>query len=215
MKVSLLQVSPGAERSILYIARVSNPKNQESEDTGLINYLIKHGHWSPFEHAWMTLEIETSVAIAAQITRHWSFRFQQFSTRYSNLFDSGLNFEPVELRLQSEKNRQGGEELLDPKGEEYAYLNDRIDTIQKYCTGLYEELLKAGIAREVARMVLPQCAGTRMYMSGDVRSFIHWIDLRTKPDTQKEHREIALAAKEIFSEQFPVIYKALVKHYNW
>jgi thymidylate synthase (FAD) len=193
------------EDFISYCARVSNPSNQANTQTApkLLKYLIDHKHWSPFEMVSMTFEIKTSRAIAAQILRHRSFSFQEFSQRYSNITD----FESFEIRKQAEKNRQSSTDLLD--------LNEEsTEAIKQYLVAgatLYENLLEKGAAKECARMVLPQCTQTTMYMSGNVRSWVHYIDLRTKEDTQKEHREIALAIKDTFVEIFPNISEAL----NW
>ena len=193
------------EDFISYCARVSNPSNQANTQTApkLLKYLIDHKHWSPFEMVSMTFEIKTSRAIAAQILRHRSFSFQEFSQRYSNITD----FESFEIRKQAEKNRQSSTDLLD--------LNEEsTEAIKQYLVAgatLYENLLEKGAAKECARMVLPQCTQTTMYMSGNIRSWVHYIDLRTKEDTQKEHREIALAIKDTFVEIFPNISEAL----NW
>jgi thymidylate synthase (FAD) len=193
------------EDFISYCARVSNPSNQVNTQTApkLLKYLIDHKHWSPMEMVNMTFEIKTSRAIAAQILRHRSFSFQEFSQRYSNITD----FESFEIRKQAEKNRQSSTDLLD--------LNEEnTEAIKQYLIAgatLYENLLQKGAAKECARMVLPQCTQTTMYMSGNVRSWVHYIDLRTKEDTQKEHREIAQAIKETFIQIFPNISEAL----NW
>jgi len=194
-----------AEELISYCARVSNPSNQLNIETApkLLNYLIKHKHWSPFEMVSMTVEIQTSRAIAAQILRHRSFSFQEFSQRYANVTE----LEKIEWRTQGKTNRQVGEEdivLL----QEYQSM---VESSQKTCLKTYEMLLKKGIAKECARMVLPLNTSTTMYMSGSIRSWIHYIDLRANEDTQKEHREIALQIKNIFTNNFPNISKAL----NW
>ena len=194
-----------AERFMVYCARVSNPANQFNTDTSdrLINYCIKHQHWSIFEQAFCTFEIETSRAVAAQILRHRSFTFQEFSQRYS----TATLLEPFELRKQGKTNRQVGEEIFtvqeDPK------LFAKIDKLQEEQINVYNEMIQQGIARESARMVLPLNTQTTLYMSGSCRSFIHYIQLRAKEETQKEHREVALEMKKVFCEIFPNIAKAL------
>ena len=194
-----------AERFMVYCARVSNPANQFNTDTSdrLINYCIKHQHWSIFEQAFCTFEIETSRAVAAQILRHRSFTFQEFSQRYS----TATLLEPFELRKQGKTNRQVGDEVFtvqeDPK------LFAKIDKLQEEQINVYNEMIQQGIARESARMVLPLNTQTTLYVSGSVRSFIHYLQLRTKEETQKEHREVALEMKKVFCETFPNIAKAL------
>jgi len=192
-----------AEDFVVYCARVSNPSNQFNSETGerLINYCIKHQHWSIFEQAFCTFEIVTSRAIAAQILRHRSFTFQEFSQRYS----TATELEPIEFRMQGKTNRQVGDEPRTLSVVEQGM----VDAAQKACLKTYDDLIANGIAKECARMVLPLSTQTTLYMSGSVRSFIHYIDLRVKEDTQKEHREIALEMKKIFTKTFPTIAKAL------
>jgi thymidylate synthase (FAD) len=192
-----------AEDFIVYCARVSNPSNQFNSETGerLINYCIKHQHWSIFEQAFCTFEVTTSRAIAAQILRHRSFTFQEFSQRYSTATD----LEPIEFRMQGKTNRQVGDEPRTLSIVEQGM----VDAAQKACLKTYDDLIANGIAKECARMVLPLNTQTTLYMSGSVRSFIHYIDLRSKEDTQKEHRDIALAMKYIFRSVFPSVAKAL------
>ena len=194
-----------AEELISYCARVSNPSNQLNTETApkLLGYLIKHKHWSPFEMVSMTVEIKTSRAIAAQILRHRSFSFQEFSQRYS----TATKLEPIELRKQGKTNRQVGDEPLSIS--EHIEIFDKIDKLQDQSKNLYEELVSKGIAKECARMILPLNTSTTMYMSGTIRSWIHYIDLRANQDTQKEHREIAFEIKEIFKKNFPNISKFL------
>jgi thymidylate synthase (FAD) len=194
-----------AEDFIVYCARVSNPSNQFNTETNerLINYCIKHHHWSIFEQSFCTFEVITSRAIAAQILRHRSFTFQEFSQRYS----IATELEKIELRRQGKTNRQVGDESLDAF--KHIEIFDKIDKLQNESIGLYEELISQGIAKECARMILPLNTKTTLYMSGSVRSFIHYIDLRSKEDTQKEHRKIALEMKKIFIKTFPIIAKAL------
>ena len=194
-----------AERFIVYCARVSNPANQYNTDTAdkLINYCIKHQHWSIFEQAYCTFEIVTSRAIAAQILRHRSFTFQEFSQRYS----TATQLEDLYFRKQGKTNRQVGDE-------EYPMSQNldvavQVHEAQQKCLKAYDKLIESGIARECARMVLPLNTQTTLYMSGSVRSFIHYIQLRSKEDTQREHRDIALAMKDIFNQTFPNIAKAL------
>lgn len=206
MNVRLISITPDAEKTMIYVARVSNPKNQENpEYSRLIKYCIDHQHWSIFEQAFITLEIETSRAISAQIIRHKSFSFQEFSQRYSDVFE--LGFEPIYLRKQAEKNRQSSSEELGHIEEIYfqTIWNDYLTHIQD----LYKEMLDAGVAKECARMILPMCTTTRLYMSGTIRSWIHYLQLRTQPDTQLEHRQVALEAQKIFVEQLPTVAKAL------
>lgn len=193
-----------AEELVSYCARVSNPSNQLNVDTApkLLKYCTKHEHWSPFEHASMTVEIKTSRAIAAQILRHRSFTFQEFSQRYSAVQD----IEPYELRKQAQTNRQSSIDVI------WDNENGVFDIAQKAIEAAqyaYNTLLERGVARECARMFLPLTTQTTMYMTGSCRSFIHYISLRTKEDTQKEHRIIALGIQEIFKQQFPAIAEAL------
>tara|TARA_Y100000114_G_scaffold51249_1_gene46752 strand:- start:251 stop:886 length:636 start_codon:yes stop_codon:yes gene_type:complete len=206
-QVKLVTVTPKAEETIGYIARVSNPKNQDNPNvSGLLGYCIKHQHWSVFEQAHMTLEIETTRGLAAQILRHRSFTFQEFSQRYANT--NFLGAIPVpDLRRQDEKNRQNSIDDVPQKQVEFlqkeiqAYFSEGID--------LYNELIREGIAKECARFVLPLATPTRLYMTGTLRSWIHYIDLRSGHGTQKEHMEIAEKCRDIFKEQFPIISEAL------
>jgi thymidylate synthase (FAD) len=194
-----------AEDLITYCARVSNPSNQLNTETSpkLLNYLIQHKHWSPFEMISMTIEIKTSRAIAAQILRHRSFSFQEFSQRYA----AATKLEPIELRKQGKTNRQVGDEPLEIS--EHIEIFDKIDKLQDESITLYEELISKGIAKESARMILPLNTSTTMYMSGTIRSWIHYIDLRANEDTQKEHRVIAQEIKNIFIKEFPNTSKGL------
>jgi len=208
MEVKLVTVTPDAEKTMGYVARVSNPKNQDNPKvSGLLKYCIKHNHWSVFEQAHMTLEINTTRGIAAQILRHRSFTYQEFSQRYAdtNLLSDEI---PVpDLRSQDLKNRQNSVDDISP--EKKSILQGQI---QKYFTeglDLYNELLREGIAKECARFVLPLAVPTRIFMTGSVRSWIHYIDLRSANGTQKEHMDIAEACREIFCEQFPVVAEAL------
>ena len=208
MNVSLISVSPDAEKHMAYCARVSNPNNQENENyAGLLKYCIKHQHWSIFEQAFMTLEINTTRGLAAQILRHRSFTFQEFSQRYAdtNLLDTNIPL--PELRRQDTKNRQNS--IDDIPEEQSKMLLGRIQNYFNEGLDLYNELLREGIAKECARFVLPLATPTRIYMSGSVRSWVHYIDLRSGHGTQKEHMDIANACKSIFTEQFPTVSAAL------
>ena len=208
MNVSLISVSPDAEKHMAYCARVSNPNNQENENyAGLLRYCIKHQHWSIFEQAFMTLEINTTRGLAAQILRHRSFTFQEFSQRYAdtNLLDTNIPL--PELRRQDTKNRQNS--IDDIPEEQSKMLLGRIQNYFNEGLDLYNELLREGIAKECARFVLPLATPTRIYMSGSVRSWVHYIDLRSGHGTQKEHMDIANACKSLFTEQFPTVSAAL------
>ena len=208
MNVSLISVSPDAEKHMAYCARVSNPNNQDNENyAGLLRYCIKHQHWSIFEQAFMTLEINTTRGLAAQILRHRSFTFQEFSQRYAdtNLLDTNIPL--PELRRQDTKNRQNS--IDDIPEEQSKMLLGRIQNYFNEGLDLYNELLREGIAKECARFVLPLATPTRIYMSGSVRSWVHYIDLRSGHGTQKEHMDIANACKSIFTEQFPTVSEAL------
>ena len=208
MNVSLVSVSPDAEKHMAYCARVSNPNNQDNENyAGLLRYCIKHQHWSIFEQAFMTLEINTTRGLAAQILRHRSFTFQEFSQRYAdtNLLDANIPL--PDLRRQDTKNRQNS--IDDIPEEQSKMLLGRIQNYFNEGLDLYNELLREGIAKECARFVLPLATPTRIYMSGSVRSWVHYIDLRSGHGTQKEHMDIANACKDIFKEQFPTVSEAL------
>ena len=208
MNVKLISVTPDAEKNIAYCARVSNPNNQENEKiAGLLKYCINHKHWSIFEQAFMTLEINTTRGLAAQILRHRSFTYQEFSQRYA---DSSLlaNEIPLfDLRRQDTKNRQNSIDDID------AFTKQEFEIqIQRHFASamdLYQAMLDKGIAKECARFVLPLATPTKIYMSGSVRSWIHYIDLRSANGTQKEHMDIANECKCIFAGQFPVIAEAL------
>ena len=208
MTVKLVSVTPDAEQTMAYVARVSNPANQDNENyAGLLRYCIKHNHWSVFEQAFMTLEIETTRAIAAQILRHRSFTYQEFSQRYA---DSSLLSKAIplpELRRQDTKNRQNSIDDLDPFTVQK--LEMQMQTLFDSSMALYQQMLELGVAKECARNVLPLCTPTRIYMSGSCRSWIHYIDLRSAHGTQKEHMDIANACKKVFVEQFPTVSEAL------
>ena len=209
MNVSLVSITQpfiadikSPEDIVAYCARVSNPTNQLNSETApnLLKFLIKHKHWSPFEMVDMTMQIKTSRAIAAQILRHRSFSFQEFSQRYSEIQD----LEPLQIRKQAKKNRQSSREPL-----EDALLITKIREHMGKSVSLYKNLIKAGAAKESARMILPLNTQTTMYMKGSLRSWIHYIELRIEENTQKEHRDIAEACKNIFKENLPIVSKAL------
>ena len=207
MKVQLITLTPDAEKNMAFVARVSNPNNQGNENfSGLLKYCIKHQHWSVFEQAHMTLEIETTRAIAAQILRHRSFTFQEFSQRYAQSNELG-EIDLPELRRQDNKNRQNSIDDLDK--DVVDKLNRQMITLFSSAQALYNQMIESGVAKECARMVLPLCTPTRIYMTGSVRSWIHYIDLRSAHGTQKEHMEIAESCKDIFKEQFPIVSEAL------
>jgi len=207
-KVKLISVTPDAEKTMAYVARVSNPANQENDNyAGLLRYCIKHNHWSVFEQSFMTLEIETTRAIAAQILRHRSFTYQEFSQRYA---DSSLLSKAIplpELRRQDTKNRQNSIDDLDK--ETIDLLTRQMNTLFDSSMALYQQMLDRGVAKECARNVLPLCTPTRIYMSGSCRSWIHYINLRSANGTQKEHMQVAEACKKVFIEQFPTVAEAL------
>ena len=207
MEVKLISVSPDAEQHMAYCARVSNPNNQENEKyAGLLRYCIKHQHWSIFEQAFMTLEINTTRGLAAQILRHRSFTYQEFSQRYADA--NLLGGIPVpDLRSQDHKNRQNS--IDDIPDEQKKNLQNQIQRYFAEGLDLYNELIREGVAKECARFVLPLATPTRLYMSGSVRSWIHYIDLRSGHGTQKEHMDIANECKSIFIEQFPTVSEAL------
>ena len=207
MTVKFVSITPDAEKTMAYIARVSNPKNQDNENfSGLLRYCINHQHWSVFEQSSMTLEIETTRGIAAQILRHRSFTYQEFSQRYA---DSNLlgEIELPELRRQDDKNRQNSIDDLEP--EMVDKFNRQMNTLFSSAFGLYNQMLKAGVAKECARFVLPLATPTRIYMTGSCRSWIHYINLRSAHGTQKEHMDIANGCKDIFVKQFPAVSEAL------
>tara|TARA_R100000742_G_C4276960_1_gene98422 strand:+ start:1559 stop:2335 length:777 start_codon:yes stop_codon:yes gene_type:complete len=208
----LVAESHQPEDLIAYCARVSNPENQNNTKTAprLLKFLIKHKHWSPFEMVDMAVEIKTSRAIAAQILRHRSFSFQEFSQRYSE----AQVLEGLELRVQADSNRQSSSETFDD-----SQLSAKVREYTAKGVALYNELIKSGVAKESARMILPLTTETTMYMKGSIRSWIHYIDLRTEDNTQKEHREIANECKKIFVQNFPNVSEALwgTEHsdYRW
>jgi len=208
MKVKLISVTPDAEQTMAYVARVSNPSNQDNPNYAkLLAYCIKHNHWSVFEQSFMTLEIETTRGIAAQILRHRSFTYQEFSQRYADSSLLGKTIPLPELRRQDTKNRQNSIDNLEP--EVVDSLNRQMETLFDSSMALYNQMLERGVAKECARFVLPLATPTRIYMSGSCRSWIHYIQLRSANGTQKEHMDIALACKDLFKEQFPSVAEAL------
>ena len=207
MKVSFVNITADPEQTMAYIARVSNPSNQDNENyAGLLRYCIKHQHWSVFEQSSMTLEIETTRGLAAQVLRHRSFTFQEFSQRYA---DSNLlgEIELPELRRQDTKNRQNSIDDLDPEVVEK--LEKQMNTLFSSSLALYNQMLESGVAKECARFVLPLATPTRLYMTGSCRSWIHYIQLRSAHGTQKEHMDIANACKSLFVQHYPTVAEAL------
>ena len=206
--VKLVSATPDAEQHMGYVARVSNPKNQDNPNvSGLLKYCIKHGHWSVFEQAFMTVEINTTRGLAAQILRHRSFTYQEFSQRYADSSMLGEVIPLPELRRQDDKNRQNSIDDIDP-----LMVQDFNAKMQNHFVDgmkLYKEMLDAGVAKECARFVLPLATPTRIYMTGSVRSWIHYIELRSAHGTQKEHMQVAEGVRGIFTEQFPVVAEAL------
>ena len=208
MNVKFVSITPDAEKTMAYIARVSNPSNQENEKySGLLKYCIKHNHWSVFEQSSMTLEIETTRGLAAQILRHRSFTYQEFSQRYADtkLLDDTIPL--PQLRKQDTKNRQNSTDDLD----EFLVQDFQLEMTKLFesSMNLYNRMLDSGVAKECARFVLPLATPTRLYMTGSCRSWIHYINLRSAHGTQKEHMDIANECRRIFTEQFPSVSEAL------
>ena len=206
--VSLVSITPDAQHLIAYCARVSNPSNQQNLDTEekLLRYLINHKHWSPFEMAHMVVEINTTRAIAAQILRHRSFSFQEFSQRYADVTSIGQSVVPA-LRRQDTRNRQNSFDDLDG-GRKAIYLR-RIASLFAESDDLYREMVSNGVAKECARAVLPLASPSRLYMAGSIRSFVHYCQVRCDPSTQLEHRVIAEEVRQILAEQLPAIKSLL------
>jgi len=199
----LVWISPEAEKHIAYCARVSSSDQNNPEYARLIAYCIKHNHWSILEQANMCIEINTSRAISAQILRHRSFNFQEFSQRYASV----QSCETYEARRQDDKNRQNS--ISDMSSEDQKWFEEQQKVVQENSERIYEEALAKGIAKEQARFLLPMASSTKMYMNGTIRSWVHYIQVRTDPTTQKEHRDIAEKIKEIFIEELPIIAEAL------
>lgn len=204
MSVSLVWATPEAERFIVKMARVSNPSNEQNWETGpkLLKYLIKHKHWSPFEMVSMCVKIETERDIAAQILRHRSFSFQEFSTRYAKTVPAEVPW----FRRQDEKNRQNSFNDIHPTHQEE--LQKKAGKLIADSFLLYEQMLAYGVAKETARRILPMCTPTSMYMTGTLRSWIHYIQIRASEDTQLEHRRIAIACRQILKQEFPIVAEA-------
>ncbi len=208
MNVKLVTITPDAEKTMGYVARVSNPQNQDNPKVaGLLSYCIKHGHWSVFEQAHMTVEIETTRGLAAQILRHRSFTFQEFSQRYADVSHIREDIPLPELRSQDLKNRQNSIDDVDPKVVET--YNKKMRAHFDASIDLYKSMLHAGIAKECARFVLPLATPTRLYMTGSVRSWIHYISLRSAHGTQKEHTELVEDVRSIFKKELPIVSEAL------
>ena len=208
MTVKFVSITPDAEKTMAYVARVSNPKNQDNEKfAGLLKYCIKHNHWSVFEQSSMTLEIETTRGLAAQILRHRSFTYQEFSQRYADVSYIREDIPLPELRSQDEKNRQNSIDDVDPEVVER--FNKEMRSHFDKSIDLYESMLHAGIAKECARFVLPLATPTRLYMTGSCRSWIHYINLRSAHGTQKEHIDLVSNVRSIFVQQFPTVAEAL------
>jgi len=207
-QIKLVSVTPDAEKLMAYVARVSNPKNQDNDKfAGLLKYCIIHGHWSVFEQAFMSVEINTTRGLAAQILRHRSFTYQEFSQRYADSSLLGDSIPLPELRRQDDKNRQNSIDDVD----RFVKQDFELKMQRHFGDGmkLYKEMLDAGIAKECARFVLPLATPTRLYMTGSVRSWIHYINLRSAHGTQKEHMDVAEGVRSIFKEQFPTVAEAL------
>ena len=207
-QIKLVSVTPDAEKTMGYVARVSNPDNQDNPKVaGLLSYCIKHGHWSVFEQAHMTIEINTTRGLAAQILRHRSFTYQEFSQRYADVSYLREHIPLPELRSQDTKNRQNSIDDVDP------LVVDRFNKeMRKHFDAgidLYKSMLHAGIAKECARFVLPLATPTRLYMTGSVRSWIHYIELRSAHGTQKEHMDLVENVRKVFIQEFPVVSQAL------
>ena len=201
--VKLIAITPEAEKLVAYCARVSSPFQDNPNIEKLLEYCINHGHWSVFETPYITIEINTSRAISAQILRHRSFTFQEFSQRYAEVAD----FEIYKARRQDSKNRQNSIDDLSLRDKLWFW--DAQDKVQLLSASLYHDALDMGIAKEQARFLLPLSSKTKLYMTGNIRSWIHYCDLRCRVDTQKEHRDIALAIREILKKELPIISKAV------
>ena len=208
MNVKFVSITPDAEKTMAYIARVSNPSNQENEKySGLLKYCIKHNHWFVFEQSSMTLEIETTRGLAAQILRHRSFTYQEFSQRYADTKLLDDNIPLPQLRKQDLKNRQNSTDDLD----EFLVQDFQLEMTKLFDSSmkLYNRMRESGVAKECARFVLPLATPTRLYMTGSCRSWVHYINLRSAHGTQKEHMNIAEECRRIFTEQFPAVSEAL------
>jgi len=208
MSVKLISITPDAEKLIAYCAKVSNPKGQTDQNyTKLLKYCIDHKHWSIFEMSHLTLELNTTRGLAAQILRHRSFNFQEFSQRYADTTLLSEEIPLFDLRRQDNKNRQNS--IDDISDETKSKWNSQIRQHFAKSKAIYDDMIADGIAKECARFILPLATPTRLYMSGSLRSWITYIALREKNGTQKEHQDIAKECKRIFCEQFPIISEAL------
>ena len=216
MKTKLITITPNAEKTIVEIARVSSSRKDKTKDlSGLLNYLIKHNHFSPFEHGYATFEIETSKAIGIQLIRHRSFTFQEFSQRYQDvnkLSENGM-FEDIEIRKQCDNNRQSSSEIFNPALGSSLNWNaeEKINLALSILEETYNDLIKAGVAREQARMILPLATKTKIYMTGSIRSWIHFLNIRDDEHAQKEIRLIAKEIKSSLVKELPIISESL----NW
>jgi thymidylate synthase (FAD) len=210
--VELIANTPDPERTIVEVARVSSSrKNKTAKYAGLVRYLLEHKHFSPFEHATFTFEIETSKAIGIQLIRHRSFSFQEFSQRYQDVNQMQEMFEPLELRKQCEDNRQSSTEVFNPEVRPGFRASELIDHVLSATRHAYDELIKAGVAREQARFILPLCTSTKIHMTGNVRSWIHFLELRDDEHAQKEIQLVAKEIKSILADHLPTVAEAL----NW
>lgn len=212
MNVKLVAHTPDPEKTIVEVARVSSSrKDKLSNYAGLVKYLAKHAHWSPFEHASFTFEIQTSKAIGIQLIRHRSFSFQEFSQRYQDVNQMQEMFEPIELRKQCEDNRQSSSEVFNPEIRPGFKASHLIEHVLGATRHAYDELIAAGVAREQARFILPLCTNTTIHMTGNVRSWIHFLALRDDAHAQKEIQLIAREIKAILADRLPTVAEAL----NW
>ena len=201
--VKLISITPDAEKTMVYCARVSSKEQDNPKIEGLIKYCLDHKHWSIFETASMTVEIETSRAISAQILRHRSFTFQEFSQRYAE----ATEYVTYEARRQDKKNRQNS--IPDMNSDDERWFWEVQQMVQSNCDRLYRQALKRGIAKEQARFLLPMSTKTKLYMTGNIRSWLHYIELRANKDTQLEHRIIAEEIKKILKKELPIVYNAM------
>ncbi len=212
MNVKLIAHTPDPEKTIVEVARVSSKrKDKTSNYAGLVKYLAKHAHWSPFEHATFTFEIETSKAIGIQLIRHRSFSFQEFSQRYQDVNQLDDMFEPIELRRQCDDNRQSSSEVFNPELRPGFKASHLVDHVLNATQHAYDELIKAGVAREQARFILPLCTSTKIHMTGNVRSWVHFLELRDDAHAQKEIQLLAKEIKRILAPLLPTVAEAL----NW
>jgi len=212
MNVKLIAHTPDPERTIVEVARVSSKRTDKTSNyAGLVKYLAKHAHWSPFEHTTFTFEIETSKAIGIQLIRHRSFSFQEFSQRYQDVNQLGNMFEPIELRKQCDDNRQSSTEVFNPDIRPGFPASELIDHVLNATSHAYDELIKAGVAREQARFILPLCTSTKIHMTGNVRSWIHFLELRDDEHAQKEIQLVAKEIKSYLKTLLPTVAEAL----NW